>query len=234
MTAYQTLVAAHGAFGVIALATFWSNAVLRKGTALHRGVGRAFLLAMVGILITALPMAWVIHGSGRTVTGTFLAYLVVITATSVWSQWRAIRDRDDAARYTGPVYLGLGLLALLSGLWVLALGIRVGSPLLIGFSGIGLFTGIERLYKRRHRARLQARHDWWLVEHTNAVLGNGIATHIAFLAIGLPRLLPALGGGVLTYVAWFGPVLVAVIAKGLIDRRWKPQATVLPSVTALR
>jgi len=56
------------------------------------------------------------------------------------------------------------------------------------------------------------------------MLGNGIATHVAFLAIGLPRLLPAIDGAALHYLAWFAPVLVAVITKVLIDRRWKPRA----------
>ena len=55
------------------------------------------------------------------------------------------------------------------------------------------------------------------------MLGNGIATHIAFLGIGLPRLLPAVDGTVLHYGAWFGPLVVAVIAKLVLDRRWKPK-----------
>jgi hypothetical protein len=226
MTTYQVLVSVHGAIGVIALVTFWSNAVLRKGTTLHRRVGRAFLLAMTGILATATPMAWFALRSGRPVTAAFLAYLVVITAVAVWCQWRAIRDQDNVVRYTGPVYVALGVLSLLSGVAVLVLGIRVGAPLLMGFSVVGLASGAEHLYKRRHRAQLGARRDWWLVEHYNAVLGNGVATHIAFLSIGLPRLLPSAGGGVLTTLAWFGPLLVAVIAKVLIDRRWKPRRLV--------
>ncbi|HEY5850668.1 MAG TPA: hypothetical protein VIT62_07900 [Lysobacter sp.] len=226
MNSYQVLVSVHGAIGVVALATFWSNAFLRKGTVLHRRVGRVFLLAMAGILVTAAPMAWMTWLRGRTVTAAFLAYLVVITAAAVWSQWRAIRDQDDVVRYTGPVYIGLGVLSLLSGLAVLALGIKVGAPLLMGFSAVGLFAGYDRLYKWRHRARLGARREWWLVEHYNAVLGNGIATHIAFLSIGLPRLLPSISGGALSYLAWFGPLLVAVFAKVMIDRRWKPREIV--------
>lgn len=56
------------------------------------------------------------------------------------------------------------------------------------------------------------------------MLGNGIATHVAFLAIGLPRLLPAIDGTALQYAAWFGPVGVAIIAKRVIDRRSLPAA----------
>ena len=54
------------------------------------------------------------------------------------------------------------------------------------------------------------------------MLGNGVATHIAFLAIGLPKLLPAVDGATLQYMAWFGPLAVALVAKAIIDRRWRP------------
>ncbi|MCA1713620.1 MAG: hypothetical protein LC715_00305 [Gammaproteobacteria bacterium] len=43
---------------------------------------------------------------------------------------------------------------------------------------------------------------WWLVEHYSAMLGNGIATHVAFVSIGLPRLLPAVDGVGLHYLGW--------------------------------
>lgn len=224
MTAYQMLVAAHAGVGTVALASFWGAALLRKGSPLHRRAGQLFLLAMVGILVTGLPMAayaWLVRE--RPVTAAFLAYLLVITATGMWSAWRAVRDKHDVARYTGPVYAGLAWLSLLSGVGVLALGIQVGAPLLIGFSAVGLFAGIDMLRKRRRRERLAAQPRWWLVEHYTAMVGNGIATHIAFLGIGLPRLLPAVDGTALHYAAWFGPLVVAVAAKLLLDRRWKPK-----------
>jgi len=224
MSLYPALVTVHATIGTIALASFWSAAFLRKGGPLHRRAGQLFLLAMTGILVTGLPMAayaWLVRE--RPVTATFLAYLLVITATGVWSSWRAIRDKHDVARYTGPVYVGFAWLSLLSGIGVLALGIKVGAPLLTGFSAVGLFAGFDMLRKRRHRERLAARPRWWLVEHYTAMLGNGVATHIAFLGIGLPRLLPAIDGTLLHYTAWFGPLLVAIGMKLMLDRRWKSQ-----------
>ncbi len=223
MNAYPLIVAAHATVGVLALVTFWSAALLRKGSPLHRRVGQGYLLAMVGIIVTAIPMSAYKFTQGMPVIAAFLAYLVVITATGVWGAWRAIRDKHDVARYTGPVYAGLAWLCLLSGVGVFALGIKAGAPLLMGFSAIGLFTGQDMLRKRRNRDRLAAQPRWWLVEHYTAMLGNGIATHVAFLAIGLPRLLPAVDGAALHYFAWFGPLVVAVVAKLLIDRRWKPR-----------
>ncbi len=220
--AYPILVAVHGTIGAVALLTFWSAALLRKGSALHRRAGQGYLLAMLGIVVTALPMAAVKLQQGKPLIAAFLAYLVVITATGVWTSWRAIRDKHDVVAYTGAVYAGFAVLSLMAGAGVLALGLRSGSPLLVGFSAIGLFVGQDMLRKRRHRQRLAAQPRWWLVEHYSAMLGNGIATHVAFLAIGLPKLLPSVDGAALHYAGWFGPLVVALAAKVLIDRRWKP------------
>ena len=176
---------------------------------------------MLGIILTGAPMAAVRWFEGHPVTAAFLGYLVVIVAAGTWTAWRAVRDKFDVARFTGPVYAALGWLSLLSGLGVLALGIKVGAPLLIGFSAVGLFAGQDMLRKRRDTRRLTATPRWWFVEHYTAMLGNGVATHIAFLGIGLPRLLPAVDGTALHYSAWFGPLLVAAIAKVLLDRRYR-------------
>jgi len=233
MTAYSMLVATHGTIGVVALGTFWAAAALRKGSPLHRRFGQVYLLAMLGILITAVPMAVVRYLQGQLYIAVFLGYLVAITANGVWAAWRAIRDKHDVVRYTGPVYVASGVLALLAGLGVLALGVRDGSPLFIGFSSIGLFIGYDTLKKRRHRQRLAARPRWWMIEHYSAMLGNGIATHVAFLAIGLPRLLPAADGVALHYFAWFGPLVAAVIAKVWLDRKHAPRKPVAASGTAI-
>lgn len=221
MNAYTLVFASHVAAGTVALASFWGAAALRKGSLLHRRTGQVYLLAMAVVVASAIPLCAAQYLRGNTVTAAFLAYLVVITSTGVWSAWRAIRDKHDVARYTGPVFVALGLLSLLTGLAVLALGLRVGSPLLMGFSSIGLAAGADMLAKRARRERLGARPCWWMVEHYTAMLGNGVATHIAFLGIGLPRLLPSLNGSSLQYLVWFGPLLLAVLAKLWLDRRWR-------------
>lgn len=221
LSAYDWIKTLHIAVGVVALIGFWSAGLARKGSSLHRRAGQIFLLAMTGILVTGVPMAAYKLEQGHPVTAAFLGYLLVITATGVWTGWRAIADKRDVRRYTGPVYVALAGLSLLSGAAILALGLRIGAPLLTGFSSIGLLIGADLLLKRLRRERLGARPRWWLIEHYTAMIGNGIATHIAFLGIGLPRLFPAIDGAALHYAAWFGPLLVAIGAKLWFDRRWR-------------
>lgn len=220
-SAYAIVKYLHIALGAAALIGFWTAGLARKGSALHRRAGQVFLLAMAGIVVTAIPMTLYALHRGQSNTAAFLAYLVVITSTGTWASWRAIADKRDVHRYTGPVYTALGALAALSGAAILGLGLIRSVPLFIGFSSVGLFVGIDMLRKRAGREALAARPRWWLVEHYTAMIGNGIAVHIAFLGIGLPRLLPMLDGAALHYLAWFGPLIAAIAAKVWADRRWR-------------
>ena len=215
---YPYYVMLHVAAGTLALIGFWTAAALRKGSPRHRLVGRAYLLAMVAVIVSGIPLTLQRAADGHPVTAAFLSYLLLITATGVWSAWRAIRDKADPVAYTGAVYRGLGLANVLAGAGVLALGVEVGSPLLMGFSAVGLFSGQDMLRKRR---QIVGNPLWWRQEHYTAMLGNGVATHIAFLSLGLPRLLPGIDGTALHYAAWFAPLLVAVVAKVLLDRRYR-------------
>jgi len=221
LAAYPGIATAHAGVGAVALAAFWAAAFARKGTALHRRIGQAYLLAMAGILLTGSAMALAKGLKGQPVAAAFLGYLLLITATAVWSSWRAVRDRDDVARYTGPVFVGLGVASFLAAAGVLVLGLQKGVPLLVGFSTVGLVVGVDMVRKRLHRRRLAQQPLWWRREHYTAMLGNAVATHIAFLVIGLPKLLPAVSGSALYYLAWFGPLVVAAAVKLWLDRKYR-------------
>ena len=56
-TFYRLLVAAHGLVGLVALVTFWIAAAAKKGSPLHVRTGKVYMVAMIGIIVTATPMA---------------------------------------------------------------------------------------------------------------------------------------------------------------------------------
>jgi hypothetical protein len=217
MTAYQWLVTAHIAAGSVALLTFWTAAVARKGSPLHKGVGKAYLIAMLGILASALPMAMVFISRGRIGIGVFFAYLVVITGTSVWLAWRSIRMKRDVRGYHDRRYLLVGWANVIAGLAVFAIGLDRGSALLMGFCWVGVFIGIGMIRQARN---LPTAPNWWLREHYGAMLGNGVATHVAFLGVGLNGFLASFGIAWLQLLPWFGPLAVALVAGVYLDRRY--------------
>jgi hypothetical protein len=223
MSVYSVLAWFHIALGVLALATFWTAGLAKKGSPLHKVAGKVYLGAMAGLLAAALPMSFYVLAARGAVTGGFLLYLVLITTTSVWSAWRAIRDKRDWARYTGPVYRVLMLLNLVGALGVVALGLFFAQHMqlvIVSFSLIG-FIGFAQMWRFSRQAPSDPR--WWLREHLNANLGNGVATHIAFLAIGLPRLVPALANPVWVNIAWLAPLVVAAVLGVWLSRKYVPK-----------
>lgn len=232
MSLYQFTLSLHGLIGLLALVTFWSAGLARKGSPVHKTSGKIYLIAMVALLVPALPLAIRIYLLKSPLGGLFLLYLWVITVTSVWTSWRAVRDKRDWRRFTGPVYQGLAWLNLASGLGVLVMGLFFANQsqgIFIAFSLIGIVSFVSM---RRFSRQSPVDPRWWLEQHLGAMIGNGVATHIAFLSIGLPKLLPMLAGPTLQNLAWLGPLALAVIARVYLGRKFLPARPVQVPVGA--
>lgn len=217
MDRYQLIVSAHIAAGSLALLLFWTAGLMKKGTPVHRKVGRVYLWAMLGVVVTAVPLANAAFAKGHVYSGLFLTYLVLLVSTSCWSSWRAIRDRQHRRRYFGPVYRLLVGLTMTAGVGISLLGLNIGSGLLSIFGLVGLSVGIGSLRAWRRSA---ADPNWWLKEHYGAMIGNGVATHIAFLGIGLRKLIPAADQVLLQLFAFTAPLLAALVAAWWLNRQY--------------
>ncbi len=227
MDHYDLVKFAHACICALALLTFWLSGLARKGSLLHKASGKIYLLAMTGILISALPMTVAFITRQHPVAAAFLAYLLVITSTSVWCSWRAVRDKRDWARYTGPVYRILMVLNGLSGLAIAYIGLFVTDRMALIFTAFSLIGMINAASMWRFSRAAPADPRWWLKQHFGAMIGNGVATHIAFLSIGLPKLLPMLSGPLLQNAAWLGPLSLSVIAGIYLNRKYmKPKASI--------
>lgn len=232
MDAYRLAVYLHLAAGTLALVTYWSAALARKGSPLHIAIGRTYLLAMVVVLVTSAGLAVAFVLRGRPAIGTFLAYLVVITATACWLAWRAIRSKRAPARYFGAGFLRLGWLNFAAGLITFGIGVQLGIALLMIFSWVGIIGGAAMISEARRP--LPSNRRWWLREHYFNVLGMGVATHIAFLGLGLNRLLAPLGIQPPQLLAWALPLGVAILARVWLDRRYGAKPAVEPTRTIAR
>jgi len=218
-SAYQLTLFSHLALGVVALVTYWVAALAKKGSGPHKLAGKAYLLAMLGLLVPAVPLSirTALHYSAP--FGAFLFYLLLITLTALWTGWFASKYKRDYARYTGIGFRRIAWANIAAGAAVLALGLQQRSLIFAAFSLVGLLGGRGML---RQAARPPAHPRWWLAEHFGGMLGAGVATHIAFLSLGLPRLFPALAGPVLQNIAWLGPLVVAGLARRWLARKYLP------------
>lgn len=217
MDAYRWFLLAHVAAGAVALATFWANALMRKGTPLHRRVGRIYLLAMLAVLASGVPLVLGLLARGRGWTALFLGYILLITGNACWSAWRAIRHRNDRARYYGKAYWVQAAAIGLAGLGIVLAGFSGGVLLMQVFGAVGVFAFLDAVASYRRAPRSPT---WWLREHYGAMIGNGIATHIAFFGIGLRNAIPGLDPVIAQNVAWLLPLVVGVGAAVWLDRKY--------------
>ncbi len=225
MPGYSLFVALHVLAGVVALAGFWSAALMKKGSPRHRALGKVYLLAMATIVATALPITVEYAVFRRQpLSALFLAYLMALTGNAAWLAWRAVTDKRDWKRLVARIGWKLALWpTLLLALATLLVGIGQRQPLFLGFATIGLWVG-WRMWKFARRG--PSRPDWALRQHYQSMLGAGIATHVAFLGIGMrpvwqwlqahaavPPLLVEL-------FPWTVPLVVAVAIGIRLDRRY--------------
>jgi hypothetical protein len=220
MTLYDAILYVHILAGTIALATFWTAATLRKGSGAHRGVGSTFMITMLVLSATGILIALAAFRRGQPVMGSFLLYVVLITVTPCWLAWRAVRDKRDVKRFAGPVYQSLAWLNIAAGGAVLFLGIRHEQVIIAAVSIVGLIAGPVMLRFAWHPP---TERQWWLARHYGSILGAGVATHVAFLNIGLSRLLPPELGSTAQRLSWFVPFAVALIARFWLQRKYSPR-----------
>ena len=215
----RTALFLHVAAGGVSLLSFWTAAVLPKGSERHRRAGDAYLLAMVGVVATGVPLAHSLLERGHPVSAMFLGFLLVLVSQSCWVAWRAIRDRTDPARFYGPVYWLLAGTCAIGGAGIVAVGLDTDTIILQAFGAVGLMAGAGSLRSWRRWRKGHAAPNWWLREHYGAILGGGVATHIAFLGIGLRNALPFIEPQVQQLLAWLGPLATAIVVGAYLDRK---------------
>lgn len=217
---YQALAVIHGIAGITGLLAFWIPVIARKGSKVHRSAGKAFLLAMLVVIITGVPLSLFLLTSTQWVFAVFLLYLAVLLGASTGGAWFALRLKHDSQRYYGNGYLAVAGLLLLSGATVSTLGYVFDVTLLLIFGLIGPFAAFD-MFKRKRETQRPA--NWWLLEHFGGMIGGGIATHVAFGAFGLRQLWPTYASleGWVGLLPWVTPVVIGVVATILLERHYR-------------
>jgi len=156
-----------------------------------------------------MPLSALSFIKGNWVIGTFFLYLMVITATAMYTGLRALRAKSGPQQLITRTYVALTWMLTVGGIIMLLLGVATKTWLLAGFSTIGLTLGPSQLAFMR---KPPSDPRYWWYEHLGGMIGSGIGAHVAFLAFGARRLIAGYDPGSWGMLAWFAPVVVGVVA----------------------
>ncbi len=230
---FQTVILAHVLTGFVGLAAFWIPVFARKGGQTHVRAGRVYVYCAYVVTLSAVTSA-----AGRIVSyqmqgirfadepdlygvSLFLGYLGLVTFATVRQGIRVLATRraPETLRTPGHEALAWASIASSAALIVFALAAWTDvSPVLLGLSPIGLFTGRSMLRLMRNPA---AERMGWFYSHLGSMLGGGIAFHTAFIVFGVQRLWAYELAGPLAVVPWILPTIVGLPAISIWTRRYR-------------
>ena len=151
----------------------------------------------------------------------FLGYLGVVTFATVRHAIRVVATRRSPETLRTPFHEALAWASMAGSAAVIgfALGVWSGvSPVLLGLSPIGLFTGRGMLRIMRNPG---GQRMGWFYSHLGSVLGGGIAFHTAFIVFGAQQLWAYELAGALAVVPWILPTVIGIPAIVVWTRHYR-------------
>ena len=221
---FNALVGVHIATGFVGLAAFWIPVFARKGGRAHVQAGRVYAYCAYVVTLSAVTasagriLSFQFQGIGFADRpdlygfSVFLGYLGLVTFATVRQAMRVVATRRAPETLRTPFHEALGWASIAGSIVVIAVALGAwtdSSPILLGLSPIGLFTGSSMLRLMRNPG---AQHMGWFYSHLGSMLGGGIAFHTAFIVFGAQRLWAYELAGPLAIVPWILPTVVGIPA----------------------
>jgi uncharacterized membrane protein YjgN (DUF898 family) len=175
--------------GAVALFSFWTTALARKGGKVHRTAGKVYLVALLLIIVTVIPMIAINIQHDEYSVALGLAFLIVMTFAAAWMAKHSIEYKRRLAGYKGYPFRVLATVLTLFGFLILTISIRGGSFLYAFFACTGITLAGSMWYVVIAK---KVGPNWYLSQHLNGVALLFAATHGSFLRFGLTKLIPVI------------------------------------------
>lgn len=228
---HQSALYLHITGGMAALMLFWIPVFARKGSPVHKRIGRYFALLMYMIGLSGLLMSSMdllipatLHPD-QAVAGTrnsalFLFSLSLLVLASTRHGWLTINHRENRQPLRQPLQLLLVGSLLASGVGLLALGLTRSNSIFIAFGALETAVSAGML-RYTFKTQIKAR-EWW-IEHLGGLFASGIGAYTAFFVFGAVSLMEPLFNQLpwLPVVVWVGPGVIGGIAIAVVSRHYR-------------
>jgi hypothetical protein len=186
---YSSILHIHTMIGAVVLTSFWVTAFSKKGGRVHRFSGKIYLVGILIIIISVIPMIVLALQRNNNKQALGLAFLSVMTFVAAWMAFQSIVRKRKIESYRNKTFVALALVLSAFGLLILVLNVLHWSFLYAFFASTGLTLAGSMwwiIFKK------DARPGWHLSQHLNGVALLFAATHGSFLRFGLTKLIPVI------------------------------------------
>lgn len=221
---HKVILWVHIPAGTLSLILFWIPVSVKKGSPLHKQVGRYYYRTMWVVLLSSVVLSICNALMAHYQAALYLGYLTVITAYPLWNSYEILQqDKIWSDRYFlkrrifGSVLFTCGL-----GIFLLG-GIKyhfMGMGTMMGFFGLLTFPFARRVMLTKENAMEK---ETKLKMHIQDTIVTGIAAYTAFFAFGGARIMI----GVLQMhhqwmvIPWIAPTLLGLTYTWYVKRKYK-------------
>lgn len=215
--------------GFIGLALFWIPIFSKKGSKVHRQMGKYWTwLARVVVGSAFLGLCLYIPDLvAKNVPAKnfafllFLGYLSIVAYIAVIYGVAVLNSKSDPTQMDTPFWNGVVIVSVSSSLFIIAFAFIVQPdtmPLLLALSPIGIMYGLQirKYIKGKHNSPKA-----WLYEHLDSMLGAGIAFHTAFAVFGMMRMFDIGLEGYVAVIPWILPAAIGIPAQHIWKRHYQ-------------
>ena len=221
---HQVLLMIHIPVGTLSLILFWIPVGVKKGSRLHRKVGRYYYYCMWIVLITAFLMCITNLILGNYISAAFLGYLAVITSYPLWYSYEILNQDKIWTDIYFQVRRFFSVLIFVSSIAMFLLGaikfnFRNMGGVMAFFGLLGIPAIRDVLMTKEKATNIESK----LKMHIQGTIISGIAAYTAFFAFGGSRFLM----GVLQLdtqwmiLPWTLPTLMGLVYMRYMKKKYK-------------
>jgi uncharacterized membrane protein len=187
---HASLLWIHIPAGFLSLLLFWIPVGLKKGSPLHRKVGRYYYYTMWTVVLSAVFLSICNTILGAYIEAAFLGYLSIITAYPLWYSYEILQqDKQWSNRYilirkifvTVLFFAGISMILL----GVIGFNFEGMGVVMVFFGAIALPSGRDIFMDLKKAMSKESK----LKMHIQGTIISGIAAYTAFFAFGGARIM---------------------------------------------
>jgi len=200
----------HISTGIVSAVLFWIPIFVKKGSKVHRKIGKAYIFFMWIVIFTGIVLTFNKLHEGVPDAAIFLGFLVLLATRPVWYGIAILKSKKSLSPRLKNYHIALKLSLFFYGIFMLIYGISMDgegmAPVMIVFSALGFMAGIDAWRDFKSTST----NSNWLKEHFKGMLVSGIAAYTGFIVIGGNEFIGKYMVGYWAVIPWLLPSVIGM------------------------